>query len=54
VETLILNRNSKKSKHDNKIGTLNVFKKSFKDDKRLKDIKESKSEGFRIYFDHKF
>jgi hypothetical protein len=39
------NRDAKKSKPDHKIGTLNVFKKSFKevkDEKRLKDIKETK------------
>jgi hypothetical protein len=37
---LVKTKNSKKSKADNKIAT--VFKKSFKDEKRLKEIKESK------------
>jgi len=35
-------RNAKKTKTDNKIATLNVFKKSFKDEKKLKEIKEGK------------
>lgn len=40
-------RNYKKPKTDNKKATLNVFKKS-KDEKRLKDIKESKEGSLKI------
>ena len=40
------NRN-KKGKADTKITSLSVFKKSFKDEKRLKDIKETKEESKR-------
>ncbi len=40
-------RNTKKQKADKKIATLSVFKKSYKDEKRLKYIKESK-EGYKI------
>lgn len=41
---LVNTKNSKKPKADTKITSLSVFKKSFKDDKRLKDIKENKEE----------
>ncbi len=40
-------RNSKKLKTDTKITSLSVFKKPFKDEKRLKDIKETKEETKR-------
>ncbi len=40
-------RNSKKLKADTKITSLSVFKKPFKDEKRLKDIKETKEETKR-------
>ncbi len=43
---LVNTKNSKKSKADNKIST--VFKKSFKDEKRLKEIKESKEGRFKV------
>lgn len=41
---LVNTKNSKKPKADTKITSLSVFKKSFKDEKRLKDIKETKEE----------
>ncbi|CAF0709196.1 unnamed protein product [Brachionus calyciflorus] len=44
---LVNTKNSKKTKADVKKSSLSVFKKSFKDEKRLKDIKETKEEPKR-------